>query len=57
MPFAVAFAKKGLHVIGFDLNTEKIDLYKSGVDPTKEVGDEAITLATVEFTSDEKDLM
>ena len=56
MPIAVAFAKKGLHVIGFDLNAEKIALYRSGVDPTKEVGDEAISQTTVEFTSDEKDL-
>lgn len=53
MPIAVAFAKKGLHVIGFDLNKAKIDLYKSGVDPTNEVGDETITSTTVEFTSDE----
>ena len=56
MPIAVAFARKGLHVIGFDLNAEKIALYKSGIDPTKEVGDEAISQTTVEFTSDEKDL-
>ncbi|MCI9227926.1 MAG: nucleotide sugar dehydrogenase, partial [Dorea sp.] len=28
MPIAHAFAKKGLHVIGFDLNNEKIELYK-----------------------------
>lgn len=53
MPIAVAFAKKGINVIGFDLNKEKIDLYKSGVDPTKEVGDEVIKSTTVEFTSDE----
>lgn len=39
MPIAVAFAKKGLDVIGFDLNTEKIELYRSGVDPTNEVGE------------------
>ncbi len=56
MPIAVAFAKKGINVIGFDLNKEKIDLYKSGVDPTKEVGDEAISQTTVYFTSDEKEL-
>ncbi len=54
MPIAVAFAKKGLDVIGFDLNEAKIALYKSGVDPTKEVGDEAIEATTVKFTSDEK---
>lgn len=53
MPIAVAFAKKGLNVIGFDLNKEKIELYKSGVDPTKEVGDEAIQNTTLEFTADE----
>ena len=53
MPIAVAFAKKGVKVIGFDLNSSKIDLYKSGVDPTKEVGDEVIKNTTVEFTADE----
>jgi UDP-N-acetyl-D-galactosamine dehydrogenase len=56
MPIAVAFAEKGLKVIGFDLNKEKIELYKKGVDPTKEVGDEAIKNSTVEFTADEKQL-
>lgn len=56
MPIAVAFANKGVDVIGFDLNKAKIELYKSGVDPTKEVGDDAIKNTTVYFTSDEKDL-
>ena len=56
MPIAVAFAKKGLKVIGYDLNKEKIDLYKSGVDPTREVGNEVIKNTTVEFTADEKKL-
>ena len=53
MPIAVAFAKKGVKVIGFDLKSAKIDLYKSGFDPTKEVGDEVIKNTTVEFTADE----
>ena len=56
MPIAVAYANKGVGVIGFDLNKAKIELYKSGVDPTKEVGDEAIKNTTVYFTSDEEDL-
>ncbi len=56
MPIAVAFANKGIKVVGFDLNKAKIDLYKSGIDPTKEVGDEAIKNTTVEFTADEKKL-
>lgn len=55
MPIAVAFAKKA-QVIGYDLNAKKIELYKSGIDPTLEVGDEAIKNTTVEFTSDETKL-
>ncbi len=55
MPIAVAFAKK-VDVIGYDLNAKKIELYKSGIDPTLEVGDEAIRNTTVEFTSDETKL-
>ena len=51
MPIAVAFARK-IKVVGFDLNAAKIELYKSGVDPTNEVGDEVIKNTTVEFTSD-----
>lgn len=51
MPLAVAFAKKA-EVIGFDLNENKIQLYKSGIDPTGEAGDEAVKTTTVEFTSD-----
>lgn len=56
MPIAVAFAAKGIDVIGFDLNKAKIELYKSGVDPTKEVGDDVIKNTSVEFTSDENEL-
>ena len=55
MPIAVAFAKK-VKVIGFDLNRAKIDLYKSGIDPTREVGNETIRNTTVEFTDDEAKL-
>ena len=56
MPLAVAFAAKGINVIGFDLNEKKIELYKSGIDPTKEVGDEAIRTTTIRFTPDENEL-
>ncbi|MGI6587879.1 MAG: nucleotide sugar dehydrogenase [Peptococcia bacterium] len=52
MPLAVAFAKK-VDVIGFDINREKIELYKSGIDPTNEVGNEVIKETTVKFTADE----
>lgn len=56
MPIALAFAQEGINVIGFDLNEEKIKIYQSGVDPTNEVGDEAIKNTTVHFTSDETKL-
>ena len=55
MPIAVAFAKK-IDVIGFDLNKKKIDLYKAGIDPTNEVGNDEIKKTTVEFTADETKL-
>ncbi|MDO4332384.1 MAG: nucleotide sugar dehydrogenase [Eubacteriales bacterium] len=55
MPIAVAFARK-IKVIGYDLNEQKIELYKSGVDPTLEVGNETIKNTTVEFTADETKL-
>lgn len=55
MPIAVAFSKKA-NVIGFDLNEKKIEQYKAGVDPTNEVGNEAIKNTTVHFTTNEKEL-
>ena len=55
MPIAVEFAKH-INVIGFDINKAKIEAYKSGIDPTLEVGDEAIKASTVEWTSDETKL-
>lgn len=57
MPIAVAFAKEGVQVVGFDLNKAKIDLYLQGKDPTHEVGDKTISETTVEFTSDETKLL
>ncbi len=53
MPIAIEFAKRGVRVIGFDLNKAKIETYKAGIDPTHEVGDEVIRTTTVEFTADE----
>lgn len=48
--------QKKTRVIGFDLNYEKISLYKNGIDPTKEVGDKVIQNTSVEFTSNPEDL-
>lgn len=55
MPIAVEFAKK-TDVTGFDTNSAKIELYRSGIDPTNEVGNEAISETEVLFTSDENEL-
>ena len=52
MPIAVAFSKK-VKVIGFNHNQNRIDQYKAGIDPTNEVGNEAISKCTVDFTADE----
>lgn len=57
LPIAVAFAKNGIDTIGFDINEKKIELYRKGIDPTKEVGDEIISKTkNLFFTSDSKEL-
>ncbi|MGL4972138.1 MAG: nucleotide sugar dehydrogenase, partial [Culicoidibacterales bacterium] len=55
MPIAVSFSKH-IKVVGFDINEQKINAYKNGIDPTKEVGDQAIQECSVEFTCDEAKL-
>lgn len=55
LPIAVAFAKK-VDVIGFDISNDKVELYKNGFDPTKEVGDEAVKKTNVLFTSNPEDI-
>lgn len=55
LPLAVAFAEKGFEVIGFDINPQKIEEYKSGHDVTEEVGDERLQkISKICFTSDPK---
>ena len=56
MPIAIAFAGKGINVIGFDINKNKLDLYRSGIDPTNEVGNETISKTKVNFTNSEEEL-
>lgn len=56
MPIAVAFADKGIDVIGFDNNSNKIEQYKAGIDPTKEVGDDVIKKTSMHFTTDPSEL-
>ncbi|ABK90294.1 nucleotide sugar dehydrogenase [Francisella tularensis subsp. novicida] len=52
LPIAIAFAKK-IDVLGFDICETKVQQYKNGFDPTKEVGDEAVRNTTMEFSCDE----
>ena len=55
LPLALEFAKR-VSTIGFDINQEKLNLYRQGIDPTKEAGDEAVRTTTLQFTSDPEDL-
>lgn len=52
IPLAIAFAKK-TDVIGFDIDSNKIGLYKQGIDATHELGNQAISESKITFTSDE----
>lgn len=51
LPIAVAFAEQ-VKALGFDINQDKIDVYKQGIDPTHEIGNEKIKSTTLEFTTD-----
>ena len=55
LPLAVSFAKK-CKVIGFDINKNKVQKYIEGIDVTNEVGNEALSKTTIQFTSDEKEI-
>lgn len=52
LPLANAFSKKGINVIGFDVNDEKIEMYRNGFDVTFEIGDEELKNSTIVFSSD-----
>lgn len=52
LPLAIEFAKL-FDVVGFDVNTKKLEKYKNGIDITNEVGDEAVKVTDMLFTSDE----
>lgn len=55
LPLALAFAEH-FPTIGFDINEAKLALYRKGVDPTREAGDEAVAATTLEFTGDPRRL-
>lgn len=51
LPVAVAFGKEH-HIIGFDINENRIASLKSGTDYTNEVTDEDLQSANIDFTAD-----
>src|SRR5437868_2271519 len=51
LPIALEFAKK-ISVIGFDINPERIEMMRQGIDPSKELGKEAFENCDIEFTCD-----
>lgn len=56
LPLAVAFSEEGIDVVGYNRSQGRVDLYKSGVDPTHEIGDERIKSCTVDFTAEQERL-
>ena len=55
LPIAVAFGKKG-QVVGFDINTEKIEELKKGIDRTGEVSKEELSSTHITYTSQPSEL-
>src|ERR1044072_3245690 len=51
LPIALAFARK-IKVIGFDINSKRIEMMKQGVDPSNELNAEAFQNCDIEFTND-----
>ena len=56
LPVAVAFARAGAWVIGFDVDRERIAELQSGYDRTREVAPEELKSAALRVTGEAKDL-
>jgi UDP-N-acetyl-D-galactosamine dehydrogenase len=50
LPLALEFAKR-ISVIGFDINQQRVDLMKQGIDPSKELDKEAFSGCDITFTT------
>jgi len=50
LPIALAFAKK-TSVIGFDINKERVDMMKKGIDPSSELSKEEFQDCDITFTT------
>nr|WP_106781675.1 nucleotide sugar dehydrogenase [Lysinibacillus timonensis] len=55
LPLAIELAKV-FSVVGYDINEEKINFYRKGIDLTNEVGHEVLKNSTIRFSNDEQDL-
>ncbi|MFA5574132.1 MAG: nucleotide sugar dehydrogenase [Brumimicrobium sp.] len=55
LPIALEFAKK-MNVIGFDINPQRIELMRKGIDPSNELDSENFENRTIEFTANPVDL-
>jgi UDP-N-acetyl-D-galactosamine dehydrogenase len=51
LPLAVAFDETGLDVVGYDIDRTKVETLRSGTDPTGGIGDDAVSDASVQFTT------
>ena len=56
LPVAIAFAKKFDQVLGFDINTRRIDELRQGHDRTHEVEDNDLRSSTLRYSADAQDL-
>ncbi len=55
LPIALEFARK-ISVIGFDINAQRVDLMKQGIDPSCELEKEAFDGTDIQFTCNIDDL-
>lgn len=55
LPIALEFARK-VSVIGFDINPERVELMKKGIDPSNELEKGAFEGCDIEFTANADDL-
>lgn len=51
LPIALAFAKK-IKVIGFDINQQRVDLMRKGIDPSNELESSEFENSDIHFTAD-----
>ncbi|MFO7843866.1 MAG: nucleotide sugar dehydrogenase [Bacteroidales bacterium] len=55
LPIALEFAKK-IPVIGFDIKSERVDMMNKGIDPSRELPEEAFEGCDIHFTASPEDL-